>query len=1048
MIRSAGAASLRPLVARPARVTGGAGGIHSRQLAQKGTRAYVPDDRAPIVMLALRDDARRDELVASLEHHPLGLRVEGFASAEALIARVLGEGDQPTLLLVGHELDEQAGTATLTALRNDQGWLPRSVLLFTDADDPGRTRAAEFGVIDFVMSTSAGLDPPLMSLVGRLITRDVLESRLDATTVQFRALVESSNDGIYILQQGDKVAYVNPRFEQMVGYNTDEMLRPGFSIFKEIISPESRPILEDRLRRIRAGESVPPRYEFVARHRSGEQFDAQVSVSYITFRGEPATLGIMQDITERKRHEKAMRRKNRELALQSDLAASINEAIDLEELLKVGCHRLHQLLEVGATGICLLSEDGSRLVLQACEGLDDELEALLKNIPTNETTLIGKAVSTREVQIVTDLGNDARVAFPQVQALGFEGAMVVPVGSAHRTLGAAFLFTRPERPPSVEDRELMIAIGNLLGTAIQKASLLAQERASVRSLTALDEIALAVASRLEAVEIAETVARSVQRIYGARRVVIAQLSEGADHLEPLCVLDNGHRDEGAPLFPKEDSLLGEALTKRAVVMRVRGMGDGPIYTYTRAMFEQGIGTAVAIPVISDGELGGGLLLGYEKAAPLEDVALAALGSLAPHVAVALKNAHLFEARRQALDDLKAAQDKLVQSEKLRALGELAAGVAHDFNNVLGAILGRAQLLKTQLRDPALLKHAEIIEKAANDGAETVRRIQEIGRQETTDDFVQVSLREILHDVVELTVPRWRDRPNDEGRPIEMIEDPGERDVMVMGNPHELREVLINLVHNAVDAMPAGGKLTLTVSSALAGGERYGMLAVKDSGTGIPAEVRERIFDPFFTTKGERGTGLGLSVSYSIIQRHGGDIEVSSTLSGPERGTTFLIALPELETATLDETASSRQETIDEEAPPPQEDTFEVDPTGLPRILVIDDEENIRDILTDILETGGYEVVSAADGPEGLSMLEKVRIDLVFTDLGLPGMSGYEVAAQVKQRFPKLPVGLVTGWGATLDAAEIRRRGIDLVLSKPFKFEQVLALVQEAMAARA
>ena len=291
-------------------------------------------------------------------------------------------------------------------------------------------------------------------------------------------------------------------------------------------------------------------------------------------------------------------------------------------------------------------------------------------------------------------------------------------------------------------------------------------------------------------------------------------------------------------------------------------------------------------------------------------------------------------------------------------------------------------------------------------------------------------------------------PNEEGRPIELVEDPGERDVIVNGNPHELREVLINLVHNAVDAMPAGGKLTVSASSAVAGGERFGMIGIKDSGTGMPAEVRERIFDPFFTTKGERGTGLGLSVSYSIIQRHGGDIEVTSEIAGPQRGTTFLIALPEVETATLDETPASRQETIDEDVPPPQEDTFEVDPTGLPRILVIDDEENIRDILTDILETGGYEVVSAADGQSGLDLLGKARFDLVFTDLSLPGMSGYEVAEHVKKRFPKLPVGLVTGWGATLDTATIAERGIDLVLSKPFKFEQVLSLVQQAMASRA
>ena len=127
--------------------------------------------------------------------------------------------------------------------------------------------------------------------------------------------------------------------------------------------------------------------------------------------------------------------------------------------------------------------------------------------------------------------------------------------------------------------------------------------------------------------------------------------------------------------------------------------------------------------------------------------------------------------------------------------------------------------------------------------------------------------------------------------------------------------------------------------------------------------------------------------------------------------------------------------------------MEVDPTGLPRILIIDDEENIRDILTDILETVGNEVVSAVDGPSGLEVLRKVPVDLVFTDLGLPGMNGYEVAAHIKEQFPRMPVGLVTGWGVTLNTADVKSRSIDIVLSKPFKFEQVVGLIQQAMAMR-
>jgi CheY-like chemotaxis protein len=228
----------------------------------------------------------------------------------------------------------------------------------------------------------------------------------------------------------------------------------------------------------------------------------------------------------------------------------------------------------------------------------------------------------------------------------------------------------------------------------------------------------------------------------------------------------------------------------------------------------------------------------------------------------------------------------------------------------------------------------------------------------------------------------------------------------------------------------GGQVHLRAHRA---GDRI-IIDVRDTGLGIPAETIGRIFDPYFTTKGERGTGLGLSVSHSIIRRHGGQLRVNSCTAGPERGTTFSVDLPAFVDGGV--TVAAAAATATEGAP------------GRAKVLVVDDEENIREILAEMLMTADHEVLTAADGAEALhKLVGDPGIDLVFTDLSLPGMSGYEIAQEMKRLRPDLLVGLVTGWGATLDQDKAREYGVDLVISKPFRFEQVLGIVDEALLSR-
>jgi signal transduction histidine kinase/CheY-like chemotaxis protein len=363
-----------------------------------------------------------------------------------------------------------------------------------------------------------------------------------------------------------------------------------------------------------------------------------------------------------------------------------------------------------------------------------------------------------------------------------------------------------------------------------------------------------------------------------------------------------------------------------------------------------------------------------------------------------------------------------QIEKMSALGELASGVAHDFNNTLAGILGRAQLL-LETDDPVKIESGlRIIIKTAKDGAKTVKRIQDFARQRRDHDFQLVDVGQLLLDVGEITRPRWKDGAEAANTYIH-LETASEPSLLVMGDESELREVLVNLVFNAVDAMPGGGTLRM---SAKATGDTV-ELSVRDNGTGMTEETRVRVFDPFFTTKDKLGMGLGLAVSYGIIRRHDATIDVESQLGV---GTTFRIRLPIPTNTVAPESVISFV--------PQQKFT----PAGQAKILVVDDEECVRDLLRDILEKEGCETVVAEGGRHALYLFENEKFDAVFTDIGMPDMNGWELSRALRERDSKIPVAIITGWGEVVGSHEQQAAQVDWVLTKPFDIPEIVEMAQE------
>jgi signal transduction histidine kinase/ActR/RegA family two-component response regulator len=378
---------------------------------------------------------------------------------------------------------------------------------------------------------------------------------------------------------------------------------------------------------------------------------------------------------------------------------------------------------------------------------------------------------------------------------------------------------------------------------------------------------------------------------------------------------------------------------------------------------------------------------------------------------------------EEIDARKLLEEELINAERLRALGEMSGGVAHDFNNILGAILGRAQLLLEKVKNQDVKDGIAIIEKAALDGAETVRRIQEFTRVRVDNrTFSALDINQVISDSIEFTRTRWKNETEAWGRPVEMQCDFGKIPQM-MGDPSGLREVFTNLIINAVDAMPKGG--TINISTSVDGD--HVLIRVKDSGIGMSGEVQKRTFDPFFTTKGTRGSGLGLSICYGIVSRHDGDIKVNSEIG---RGTTFTIRLP---LGLPGETPAERKEMQQSEI--------------RARILVVDDDEMMRAVLTDILIQSGCHVDEVAFGREGIELFNQDEYDMVLTDLGLEDMSGWDVAMKVKGRSPSTPVALITGWGMQLSEEETHSRGVDFVVSKPFRLEELRSIINKGLRLR-
>jgi PAS domain S-box-containing protein len=441
---------------------------------------------------------------------------------------------------------------------------------------------------------------------------------------------------------------------------------------------------------------------------------------------------------------------------------------------------------------------------------------------------------------------------------------------------------------------------------------------------------------------------------------------------------------------------------------------------------QGFRSLVLVPVEGEKGRAGTILLAMRQPIKLNEYQRGFLQSLAESIALAIHNRDLYERLEESYGSLKRAQKSLLEQERLKAMGEMASGIAHDIANTLAPISMYSEaLLENSLEmSPRAREFLNTIKEAARDiESKTARLRQFYRRSDEEENRRTLDVPALMRQVVELTRPRWEDQPQRQGIVVRVRTDTDTSTPPLVAVESDVRDALVNLVFNAVDAMPQGGTVSLKAFGA--GGSC--VLEVTDSGTGMDESTRRRCLEPFFTTKGESGTGLGLAVVYGTMRRHEGEIEIDSS---PGHGTTVRLRFP---------AAAAKAATAT-----PQRRTRSASSL---HILCVDDDTAVRNALKSLLQLAGHKVAGAESGKEALRLMNVQlkrgeRFDVVITDLGMPHMDGRQLAGGIKKLDSRVPVILLSGWGLQAEPEDGSPDFVDRVLSKPPRMDELRDVIQE------
>jgi PAS domain S-box-containing protein len=880
------------------------------------------------------------------------------------------------------------------------------------------------------------------------ITRELeLAALLDLIIRRAADLVGATLGRIFLWDEAEQVLV--PRAWHGLGdWITGVRLRPGEGVAGSVVlrregllvnhyrrSPYTLPIALERTS-ITAVLAEPLLYRerllgvIVVNHENGERTFSPQDRELLALFANQAAIAI----ENARLHDSALHRA-RELATLNELARTLTNVLDPQLVARETLSAVQRLIPEAAGRLWEWVREDSSLRLVVSIGLQDPDGGAQRRFVAGEG-ISGIAVATRQPVTSRDLASDPRFLNKAwAAAEGLASGIVVPLVYGEQVNGALVIFTRTPHDFTEDEERLLRSFADQAAIALENARLFQAEQDRRRRVEQVRAVTAEISRELELPTVLDLITRRAAELVGAISGAVYLWDDESQSFVPRAWHGLGDWMRDVRLGPGE-GLTGTVAQRRAGIV-VNDYRNSP---YAQPVFlrHSGMTACIAEPLFYRDQFVGVITINNEGTGrSFTRGDLETLTLFSAQAGIAIENARLYAELQRSCAELERAQQEMIRSEKLRALGQMSAGIAHDLNNMLAAILGQVELLRLRALHPEIQEALGTLETAATDGAHVVRRLQAFARQQSAGPLVPCDLVALVQEAVEMTRPRWRDEPQRRGVQIE-VRTAVEVLPPILGDPAEIREVLTNLILNAVDAMPQGGSLTLRAFQQAAGSRQDAenasllpaaccrlpsvILEVSDTGVGMSQEVKAKIFDPFFTTKGVRGTGLGLSVAYGIMEGHGGRIHVDSTLGS---GTTFRLRF---------RAAPARPTAQDSPSP--------FRPSAPRRLLLIDDDPGVRLTVASLLQAAGHTVVEAASGLEGLARLDEGPVEMVLTDLGMPEMTGWDVARAVKVRHPHVPVLLLTGWGEQV-AAESAADGLaDRVLGKPFRVEQLLGLVDE------
>jgi PAS domain S-box-containing protein len=825
--------------------------------------------------------------------------------------------------------------------------------------------------------------------------RERAQTELHESESRVRAVLDSTLDAVVVMSADGRIIDWNAQAEATFGWTREEAV--GRELSETIVPSRDREAHRQGLRHFLAtgeGTVLKRRIELSAVRRDGSEFPVELRAN--TIKGKVTSFcGFVTDLSERKRVEEAARSAQALLQAIIDNSTAVVYVKDVEGRYLLINRRYEELFHhtkesiLGKTDYDVFPKEAA----DAFRAIDKSVQAA------------GKPLQIEEVAP----HDDGAHTYISIKCPLYDGS-----GRVYAVCGISTDIT--ERNQSER-----------------------RQRQQLSQLELLNRITRAIEERQDLLSILQVVLRSLEEDLPADFGCICTYDRAS---EALTVARIGTKSEvlGAEMMLTENVRV--AIDQNGLSRCVRG--ELVLEPDTRASpspFPQrfaraGLQSLVIAPLLVVGSTFGVLVIARHAANSFSSGDCEFLRQLSEHVALAAHQAQLYGDLQRAYDDLRQTQLTIMQQERLRALGQMASGVAHDINNALSpaALYAQSLLELEQGLSQRARERLETIQRAIEDVAQTVDRLREFYRpQDPQSASSTVHLDRVLAQVVDLTRARWLDMSQEHGSVIDVQTSIATDLPPIIGSEGEFRDALTNLILNAVDAMPEGGTLTLRAYTIL---DEYGegaidahaqspaqiSVEISDSGVGMDEDTKRKCLEPFFTTKGERGSGLGLAMVYGTIQRHNGQIEIDSELG---KGTTIKLIFP----VGL---------TVGDASSAPVSD---VRPSRGLRILVVDDDPLLLKSMRDTLESDGHEVVVADSGQSGIDAFaganrRRQPFDAVFSDLGMPYVDGRKVAAAIKALSPRTPVVLVTGWGQRMKAENDLPPDVDRVLSKPPKIGEL------------